>query len=433
MCLEARPSIGAFWRAQANRTEADAVMARLQGTGIAPERLLTLATDNGLTLARASELVAGAAGLIGPGTKTSGAIDAIRTASRQRDAEVGALQARQFLPAGVSRLPPSRPSGYDLAAVPGARLMGAVQVLETNASPVSDPTYANAADPLFATWFKALDALGTRTLTMAEMNAVIRSDLAWKQGTNEFRAAATFAPVLDPSTGLEAFHELHKFVAGFRGHPSLEGRPWVHFAGRGGETGAFARMTDPGPINSLHEKVGVADIAAVRGFFEDDIRGRQTYVLDRGHWDYMENKLIAAESRYVSDVVGANDGVGYIADPREQVKLQGTITKLLVSAPNSPERIESVKKLYENFRSRDALLEQVSVSGMTAELQMAQVLHRYLKLDRPAERVDVTDPTQRIDAVEVYRLYQRMTTDGELIQRGTVQSWLNDWKVPSVP
>lgn len=433
MCLETLAPMGAWLLLQRNRTEADALQTRLRNTGIVPERLLTLASDNGLTLARAAELVASAVETTASRAGSPSAMEAIRSAAQRRANEVTALQAQHFLPAGVSRLPPSRPVAYDLAAVPAARVMSAVQSLETNGEVVSDPSFANPADPLFATWFRALDALGTRTLTMAEMNAVIRSDLAWTQGTSEFRSAATFTPVIDPSTGLEAFHELHKFVGGFRGHPRLEGRPWVQFAGRGGETSAFARMTDPGPSNSVGEKVGVNDLAGVRSYFENDLNSRNSNALDRGHWDYMENKLIAADNSYVGMVVGSSYGIGYFADPREQLKLQGTIAKLLGSAPNSPDRIESVRKLYDNFKSRDARLEQVSVSGMTAELQMAQVLHRYLKLDRPGERVDVTDPTQRIDAVEVYRLYRRMTADGELIQRGTVRGWLDGWGVANVP
>ena len=408
-------------------------MSRLNGSHFKPEQLLALANDHGLSMARVAELVVSVGALTGSSSASVSQAEAIRQAAVQRDNEVRALQAQGFLPVGVTRLPPSRPAQFNLASVPNARLIEAVQVLETNSHPVSNPSHANAADPLFATWFKALDALGTRTLTMAEMNGVIRSDLAWGHGANEFRRANTFAPVLDPSTGLEAFHELHKFVVGFRGHPSLQGRPWLSFAGQGGETGAFARMTDPGQYNSLGEKVGVKDANAVREFFEQDLKMRADFKLDRGNWAYMENKLIESPSSYVAMVLDSQFGVGYYADPHEQAELKGTLATLRASEPNSPERIASVRALYKNLQSRDARLESVSVSGMTAELQMAQVLHEYLKLDRPEQRIDVTDPQQQIDAVQVYRLYQRMIASGELIQRGTVQTWLTDWNVRHAP
>lgn len=268
---------------------------------------------------------------------------------------------------------------------------------------------------------------------MAELNGVIRTDLAWKSGTSEFRQIDSVRLVADSATGLEAFHELHKFAAGFRGQPALEGRALVFYAGQGGENGALARMTDPAALNSLGENIGVRDEARIRGFFEQDLEALRNFPINQNHWSAMEQKVTAASNSYVEMIVFASRSVGSFADPREQAKLKGTLDSLLTSEAETPERARAAQALYRNFEARDQLLRTVSVSGMAAEIQMGQVLHRYLKLDQPGARVDVGRPDNTVDVVEVYELYRQMADRGELTTRATVEGWLQDWGVSHVP
>jgi hypothetical protein len=234
--------------------------------------------------------------------------------------------------------------------------------------------------------------------------------------------------------GLEAFHELHKFAAGgFRGLPHLEGRALISFAGQGGENGAFARMTDPGQFGNVGDQVGVRDVEGVKAFFLRNWNALRDFPLDRQHWSTMTTKLIAADNLYVANVVGSNFDVGYFTDPRQQTLLRGVTSDLLNSEPNTPQRIASASALFRNYELRDQLLDRVSVSGVTAEIQMAQVLHRYLRLDEPNKSVDVRVPGAAIDVVAVYQLYRGMLDSGILTNRSTIESWLRDWGVIHVP
>ena len=446
MCRDDAPLCAAalHWWKSANQEAVSGVMARLEGSGLAPERVIGWALANGVGLSRAIDLLVDTPKLLAAlrATATSPREPSDRAAATlqlRRDAAVHAAtprpitQGAEVMPQGVLRLPPQRPSSYDLARLPLDRLASAVNGLETNSNPVSNPTYRYPADPLFATWFNASEALGSRALTMAELNAVIRSDLAWTSGAGEFRQLDSLRLVADPNTGLEAFHELHKFGAGFRGYPALEGRALVFYAGQGGETGAFARMTDPGPLNSLGENVGVGDEAGIKQFFVQNLDALRSFPLDHQHWTEMKLKVAAAPNKYVEMIVSSYRSVGHFGDPREQAALKGTLDSLLTSQPGSPQRTLAAQTLYRNFEARDRLLSTVSVSGMTAEIQMGQVLHRYLKLDQPGRRVDVGQPDNTVDVVEVYKLYQRMADGGELTTRATVDGWLTQWGVPHVP
>ena len=66
---------------------------------------------------------------------------------------------------------------------------------------------------------------------------------------------------------------------------------------------------------------------------------------------------------------------------------------------------------------------------MTADIQLAQVLHRHFKLDQSGAHVDVRDPDVKLDLVDAYRLYRQMIDTKELTSRQTVAAWLVDWGV----
>lgn len=428
------------WLRSSNRQAVVGLMSRLEGSGLLPEQVAGWASANGVGPGRAMDLLVDTPRLLA--TLDTSAVPADGAAAVLRLRHPAAAHATisraiseavVLLPQGVSRLPPHRPPDYNLAGVPPERLAGAINALETNSNPVSSPAYRYPADPLFATWFNAQELLGTRAMTMAELNAVIRTDLAWKSGTSEFRQIDSVRLVADSATGLEAFHELHKFAAGFRGQPALEGRALVFYAGQGGEKGGLARMTDPAPLNSLGENIGVRDEARIRGFFEQDLEALRNFPINQNHWSAMEQKVTAASNGYVEMIVFAYRSVGSFADPREQAKLKGTLDSLLTSEAETPERARAAQALYRNFEARDQLLRTVSVSGMAAEIQMGQVLHRYLKLDQPGARVDVGRPDNTVDVVEVYELYRQMADRGELTTRATVEGWLQDWGVSHVP
>jgi predicted amidohydrolase YtcJ len=75
------------------------------------------------------------------------------------------------------------------------------------------------------------------------------------------------------------------------------------------------------------------------------------------------------------------------------------------------------------------LVQRVSVSGATAEVQMLETMYRYLNKGR----TNVSDPALRIDVTEVYDLYRKLLDEGQLTSRATVQGWLQSWKAPHEP
>ncbi len=424
-----------------NRTAAAQLDSATAGTDLSVVRVWSAATALGLDTARASRLVRvgalldriDAAGRRGSPDDSSRAIARLRAEAHLHAKEGRSRETlhNEPMPVGITRWPPARPANYFLARVPAAQLMEAINVLETNSNPVSNPGLAAPADGLFATWFKALDQLGSRTLTMAEMNSVIQSDVAWEKGAEEFRSATTFQPTLTWGKGLDDVHELHKFAGGFRGNVGISGRAGVFYAGRGGEAGAFARLTTSG------NRFGVSHLAGIKDIFGGDLQARRTAGIAAfgfaGHWAAKEAELTSASTAVVRRLIDEDFSSGYFADPREQAKLAGVVTALSTSQPGSAERAAASKALIDNFRQRDSQLEKATVSGITAEIQMLQVLHRYLKLDQPASRVDVKDPNAKIDLVAVYQLYRTMLSAGELTGRATIEGWLIEWGVPYEP
>ena len=427
MCRDeqARWRTAGHWLLQANLGEVSAVMAALQGSGISAPQLLAVATSHGITLPRMAQIVASTTEPTGAtGRKAGRSAEAVavglRSAAILRDTEVRALQASGVMPEGISRLPAARPDHYDLARVAPEAVATAIDVWESNDIPVSGPGDARPADPLFKTWFKALDALGTRTLTMAEMNAIIQSDGSWQGERGRLRTASHFKLVSDGSTGLISEHELHKFVAGFKGVPGTSNRL---VAGAGGESGLFARATakradwgHEGGIRAFwaaYPPPSKADAEAFALAYIHDVQWRLTVAPSAG----LDVKLNTLAAR------------GYFADPRDRPVLSATLDSLRASAPDSPERVAAASALGDFLRSRWRAADTVSVSGATAEIQMMETMHRYLTNNG----LKVSDPSQRIDAVEVYKLYRTLLKNDQLTSRATVETWLKSWGVAHVP
>lgn len=426
---------------QSNRTEANDIESRLSGTGVTPEKLLALAASSGTgfrdvmnllvpvnKLLKELQTLAGSAPLASD--RSSAASHAARQASaleRVRSHAVSHAEARQSpaamvpVPQGVSRPPPERPANYDLTSLPRTVVINALETLETNSNPVSSPAYAAAADPLFATWFKALDGLGSRSLTMAEMQALIVSDVA----SVGLLDRDGFKLNYDPAKGLGSDHELHKFTAGFRGHPGA--LSYLMSAGQGGESGIQARVTDEFEID-IPDNWG--DEASILNHMSGELRKIAKEVRDPDVLTRAQTTLAVDSPEEVrSQLNQFASGHGFFADPRQQQALRSTVQTLLTAPAGSAARVDAAKLLIDNFRERAKKLDVVSVSGTTAEIQMTQTLYRYLRTNR----LDVSNPAHKVDAVEVYRLYRQLLDGGELITRATVETWLKDRNVANVP
>lgn len=422
------PIACAWWLVQAHQELASNLSTALRDTGVTPTQIIAMADGQGIAPLRMAQIV-GRASRSSRGSDdgvrpAAASIAELRAAAVERDAEVRALQASGVLPAGVSRLPRERAVNYDLAGVPPGAVATAIDKLETNDLPVSTPGELNPADPLFKTLFGALDALGTRTLTMAEMNALIQSDGSWQGQNGGVRSAAGFTLVYDRSQGLISQHELHKFVGGFKGVPGTGSRL---VAGAGGESGLFARATagNGAPSDAWGFEGGIRAFWAGRlpPSRADAEAAASSYI------DDVQRRLTTASASGVAISLDRLAARGFFADPRERLALSETIDTLRSSAPNSAQRIASAAALADNLRRRWRAADTISVSGATAEIQMMQTMHRYLTINR----VRVDDPQHRIDAVEVYALYRRMLKNNELTSRATVEAWLTGWGVTHVP
>jgi hypothetical protein len=422
---------------QANQHAVAHIMARLEGSGVSPQRALAVAAARDVELDRAIDLIVEVPRRLGEWRAvdrgSAGASADARFALVNRLRQMAAAHADQLgtlLPQGVSHRPPQRPGGFDLANVSLEHLGQANDVLETNNYPVSSPAFERPADPLFATWFKALDLLGTRELTMAEMNGWVFSNVEHEghaadiRLNGEFRQNGEFRLVFNPQVGLRSVHELHKFLGGFRRLPGERGIT----PGHGGEGGLFARATDSFigfPESRWGEE---ADIGAWWGKLVQFLSRDHELLRDAPVPDPVEQLTTRSRDRVLSSLDDF-DSLGFLADPRERQQLRHVIDALLSTPPNSAPRVAAAQAMGQHLKDRARLTETVSVSGATAEIQTLQTITRYLSI----HALDVRNPAHSIDAVEVYRLYRSLLAAGELVARATVEGWLEAWGVRHVP
>ncbi len=414
-----------LWLLQAHLGQVSEVMLALRTSAISAPQWLAVAESNGITLPRMAKIVAStAAPTAAIGGKAGRSADAVsvevRRAAIERDTEVKALQASGVMPGGISRLPAARSESFDLKRVAPQAIASAIDVLESNDVPVSGPGDVRPADPLFKNWFKALDALGTRALSMSEMNAIIQSDGSWQGANGKLRAASSLTLTTDDSKGLISEHELHKFVAGFKGVPGVGNRL---VAGAGGESGLFARATA--------KRADWGHEGGIRVFWAANLpppkAKAEAFAMD--YIQDVQQRLIGAPTASVEVKLSSLAALGYFADPRDRPALSTVMDTLLTSAPGSSERVAAASDLGDFLRNRWRAADTVSVSGATAEIQMMQTIQRYLTNNG----LRVSDPSNRIDAVEVYKLYNTLLKNNQLTTRETVEQWLKSWGVAYVP
>ena len=431
-------AVCSHWLRSANHTMANSVLSCVRGTSFAPEQIFALAGEGQRDLVRCTTLaqVAGVVSELKAGAsrpadvKTAALTRRLRANAVAYDAniaptaKVAANPTVEPIPQGVAQLPPQRPAGFALTALPNDTVIDVLATLETNSNPVSNPSYALPADPLFATWMKAYSLLGTRSLTMAEMEGLIDSDVRWDGYETGIRDRSRFQIRFDPHDQRMDQHELHKFIGGFRqdpGHGAID-------AGRGGETSLFARMTDV--LNDHDIVANWGSENAIRDHWREHrsaVRTSNSALATKLDADLY--RMSHSDRDDVLRQLSDYQVLGFFADPREEAKLRPHVEVLLSNDPGTPARARAAQAIVDNFRERARNPDVVSVSGGTAEVQMAQTLYRYMA----ENKLDFQRPNDRIDVVEVYKLYRRMAEAGELTSRATVQGWLEQWGVPHVP
>jgi hypothetical protein len=343
----------------------------------------------------------------------------------------------EALPQGAERLPPARPANFDLSRVPKENVAASSDIFETNAYPVSGPEYRAPADPLFATLFKALETLGTRELSMGEMAALINV----KTGESEDFATSSSLQarlVADPSrlsygsgvgTGGLPMHDLHKFIGGFRvlsGNPS---NPPEY--GFGGEGGFIANITavDTGEGGAL----GWERESVIEGWLESEYaswREQWPPRLQQDRWGAFEQKWGEMDALDLPQELDDDlFAPGLMADPRHRERLLPMLRDLLHGAAGSDQRKAGAKAMAGWLTERDAVGQTASVSGLSAEIQMLQTLTAYLERNG----LDTYEGQDRINWVDVFRLYRQLLSEGALTTRETVEGWLQRWNVPHEP
>jgi hypothetical protein len=429
---DVRAGAPGHWQRQGHQSQAAELMqwlAEPPGEGSVDERatrLLGVAQRHGLPiglegLRLVSQLAAG------PG-RPIGRVDvrALREMAQSHELVSRTEAAGARLPTSVVSAPPPRPAGFDLMKVPKDSVIDALVLLETNSDPVSNTSHAAPADPLFATWFKAYDMLGTRALTMAEMAGLNNSQVDWSGSeTGQFERSRFNLRLIADDMRMDR-HELHKYVGGFRGHPGV--RTDSIAAGRGGESSLFARMTDVYNDHDLPTRWG--EEAVIRDYWKAHRPApRDSAASQPDEWARAATMLTTCTRELVLTKVHLYHLAGYFADPREALKLAPSVQALLASAPGSPQRADAAKAFAAILRDRANTPDIVSVSGATAEIQMTETLYRYMNTNH----LDFKKPGDRIDVVEVYALYRQMLEAGELTSRTTVQGWLQAWGVAHQP
>ena len=431
-------AVRSHWLRSANHSVANSVLSAVRGTPFAPEQIFSMAGEGRGDLARSTLLARAHAAVRELDGSTPDPADMVTAAVVRRlrasavahdapvasTAPVPSATAIEPMPQGMAKLPPQRPADFNLTQLNKNTVIDVLAKLETNTNPVSNPSYALPADPLFATWMESYSLLGTRSLTMAEMEGLIDSEVRWTGRDTGVRDRSTFEIRLDPNEQRMHRHELHKFIGGFKqepGHGPLD-------AGRGGETSLFARMTDFFNDHDIPEKWG--DEQTIRNYWREHRSTlRATSPADSPQWAADTQSLTSGGREQVLEKLDRYHNVGYFSDPRQEATLRPHVEALLANEPGSPARARAAQAIIENFRERARSPDVVSVSGATAEVQMAQTLYRYMA----ENKLDFQRPDDRIDVVEVYKLYRRMATAGELTSRATVEGWLKEWGAPHVP
>ena len=427
--------VRAYWLRSANNTQANGITAAVRGTTLAAEQIFAMAGEGLGDLDRCTRLartVAAVRELSDSATPSTGAVfdgvlRRLRAIAQEYAAApkfIAAPAVPGLLPQGLASLPPHRPADFDLLKLPKTTVINALATLETNTNPVSNPSYALPADPLFATWMKASSQLGTRSVSMAEMEGFIDADVRWTGKGTGMRDPQTFDIRLKLTEGRMHRHEMHKFIGGFRQEPGAGAID----AGRGGETSLFARMTDYYNPHDLPEKWG--DEKTIRDYWQEHkspVRSHdQPSTRD---WKAEAKNLTSANRTQLLEQIYSYEGSGFFGNPREEAALRPHVEALLSSEPGSPARARAAEAIGQNFERRASNPDVVSVSGATAEVQMAQTLYRYMA----DNKLNFERPSDRIDVVEVYKLYRKMEAAGELTTRATVDGWLKQWGTPHVP
>jgi hypothetical protein len=424
----------------ANFSLAAAAEARAAKLGLEPAKVLAFANERGVAVNHLFEvlelpgllakLVASErAGLTDPKAREAHAhtLTLVRDTVQKFAASSRLRPSAELMPVGVTRLPPQRTPGFDLTKLRADTIIDAQATLETNSDPVSNPNFERPADPLFATWFKSYELLGSRSLTMGEMAGLNDADVNWSGKDTGLRDRSNFKLRLLVDEGRMEKHELHKYVGGFRGHPGVDVDSIA--AGRGGESSLFARMTDVYNDHDLPTLWGEESV--IRDYWKEHRSATRpvsaAQVDDR--WAIDAKKLTSGSRDEVLEEIRRYHVTGYYADPREQQKMAESTKALLASQKDTKQRSDAANSLTTILRERAKVPDITSVSGATAEIQMTETLYRYMN----DNKLDFKRPTDQIDVVEVYRLYRKMLTAGELTSRATVEGWLKDWNVPHVP
>ena len=195
-----------------------------------------------------------------------------------------------------------------------------------------------------------------------------------------------------------------------------------------GEFGLFARATLPAKVGVDPAQWGSE--AAIRQFWGADVKARQAdQPVQVSAWLAEEHALIKATPSQVKAALGNYAEQGLFADPREQRAVRPATEALLSSMAGSPERAAAARALTTHFRERERLLDTVSVSSATAEIQMLQTLHSHLA----RHEIVVQNAIHQIDVVVLYGEYRELLAQGKLTTRSTVEGWLKAWDVPHVP
>lgn len=320
----------------------------------------------------------------------------------------------ETMPAGVVRWPPPRPEGYELRRVAPARIIHAIHALETKPGSVGHSFHAAPADRLFAVWFRVLDWLGTRALTMGEMSSLLSAHAAGESATGEARVVKTLRQIDKTDTGLKSFDELCKFAGALSVDAPGAQRPPLWVLLRAGEAGAFVPSTDQA-LDETADKVVLADVVALKEFVVAELLPPPVLSPGAIFWASITPRLSQAP---VDLIVGLIDSFSESDDMRDEEQRAAALKLRPEPVPASAQRARPTP---------------VSVSRLTADIQLAQVLHRALKSDQPGARVDVRDPDAKLDLVEAYRLYCQLSDARELTSRRTVETWLADWGVARAP